>query len=59
MEKTFIDWYLIEMSQEPSADSAYLSKMMRYLSHLGETDFLNVFENCLLVEVSLKRGTDA
>mmetsp|Transcript_11943 Transcript_11943/g.18444 ORF Transcript_11943/g.18444 Transcript_11943/m.18444 type:complete len:179 (-) Transcript_11943:474-1010(-) len=56
MEKTFIDWYLLEMSSEQPTE--FLPKILACAEVVGGTDNMNSLEKCLLIEVCLKRGSE-
>lgn len=54
LEKTFIDWYLLSKSH-----NKYLTKVLSLLEDDTIWDKLNFFETCLLLEVCIKRGSEA
>lgn len=56
LEKTFIDWYML--GADEGADSIYTRKILDYFEIESKIQFLNFFEVCLLVEVTLKYGSD-
>ena len=55
MEKTFVDWYLLGFDSE---SKLYSDKVLAYVDGLCEYESLNAFEICLLIEMTLKKGTD-
>ena len=54
MEKTFVDWYLLGIDSETNY---FTDQILSHIDGLCQIEALNAFELCLLIELSLKKGT--
>ena len=52
MEKTFVDWYLLQVEQT----NEYTAKILAYMDRFTFIDELNAIEVCLLVDTCLNKG---
>ena len=55
MEKTFIDWYLLQ--QDSNQPNEFTSKILSYINDFTFHDDLNAIELCLFIDTCLKKGT--
>ena len=52
MEKTFVDWYLLQVEET----NEYTAKILAYMDRFTFIDELNAIEVCLLVDTCLSKG---